>query len=163
MEDQDRMGRAYEAVGEALRERLRTTSADDVARLDGVRSGEVVVVAGAFGAGELEWWRVGVPVTVRKECAVRREEDPEEPCEVYCYTNLLDLGSIVERNWVLFKDRLGDRYSAHKRPLLEDLKRLNRIRNRVMHPVRGSVPTEEDFDFLRGMRHQIRSAKEIVL
>ncbi len=103
-----------------------------------------------------EWWRRGVPEAVRVKCVERRERDQDdEPCEPYCYTDLLDLGKIMEDHWLLFKDHLPTCYSSNRKALLEALARLNRIRNKVMHPVRGLVPCSEDFTFVQELEAAI--------
>lgn len=51
-----------------------------------------------FGAQDEAWWVEGVPLTIRQECAQRREADPDRR-EPYAYTNLIDLKSIIEKNW----------------------------------------------------------------
>ena len=107
------------------------------------------------GDGEAGWWRKGVPEAVRVKCQDRRERDADEPCDPYCYTDLLDLAKIIETQWSLFKDRFPTRYSSNRKALLDDLGRLNRIRNKVMHPVRGVAPAEDDFDFVRALGHDL--------
>lgn len=101
-----------------------------------------------YGPHEIGWWRQGVPESVRVKCHDRRERDIDDPCYVYCYTDLLDLGKTIDGEWALFGGHFPACYSSNKRSLLEHLARLNRIRNKVMHPVRGVIPTEEDFDFV---------------
>lgn len=92
-----------------------------------------------YGDGEAGWWRQGVPEKVRVKCQERRERDVDEPCEPFCYSDLLDLDAILEYQWTLLKDLFPD-YSTNRKQLSNDLKRLSRIRNKVMHPVRGLVP-----------------------
>lgn len=108
-----------------------------------------------YGDDEAGWWRQGVPVSVRSKCQDRRERDEDDPCEAFCYSDLLHLDAILESEWSLLKDLLPD-YSANRKQLSKDLRRLNRIRNKVMHPVRGRVPGEEDFDFVRGLQRSFR-------
>lgn len=108
-----------------------------------------------FGDFELGWWRQGVPEQTRKTCQVRREEDSEPVPSPYCYTDLLDLGRIMETNWSLFSRKLPDQYASNRKALLEDLRRLNGIRRNVMHPVRGGTPTEEDFEFTLRLRRKL--------
>ena len=107
------------------------------------------VLVDKYGAEERGWWRQGVPEAVRVKCQERRERDVDDPCEAYCYTDLLDLGKIIEGEWNLFKNKHPACYSTNRKALLEHLARLNRIRNKVMHPVRSASPCEEDFDFVR--------------
>ena len=110
---------------------------------------------GQLGTDEPEWWRQGVPESVRKTCQIRREEDGDPAPHPYCYTDIVDLRSIIDKQWSLLSDSLPQGVSVDKRRLLTDLLRLNQIRRMVMHPARGSLPTEEDFDFLRALRGRL--------
>jgi len=122
---------------------------EDLRRIETTLHGRVRrTLVDALGSDESQWWRQGVPEQVRVKCQERREKDPDAPCMAYCYTDLLDLAKVMEAGWALFKDQLPTCYSSNRRQLLEDIGRLNRIRNKVMHPVRGLAPTEEDFDFV---------------
>jgi len=105
-----------------------------------------------LGDAEGGWWRKGIPETIRKRCQTRREEDAEPATEAYGYTDLLDLGQIIEQNWSTFQECLPDLYRSNRKRLLEDLQRLNGIRRTVMHPVRRAAPTEQDFDFVRDLK-----------
>ena len=104
-----------------------------------------------YGDGELGWWRQGVPERVRLKCQERREKDFDDPCEPFCYSDLLDLAAILEDGWAILKS-LFPAYESDRKRLSKDLQRLNRIRNKVMHPVRGAVPSEDDFDFVHVLR-----------
>lgn len=109
----------------------------------------------AVGPAESEWWRRGVPAKVRAKCAERRELDMDTYVEPYSYTDLLDLSRILDSSWKHFCDTLPKRLRSNKGQFLADLRRLNSIRNRVMHPVRGSPPDEPDFEFVRELKDQI--------
>ncbi len=108
-----------------------------------------------FGADEAGWWRQGVPENVRVKCQERRERDSDEPCEAFCYLDLIDLDIILKHQWSLLKN-LFPYYSVNRKALSSDLQRLNRIRNRVMHPVKGFIPGEEDFDFVRNLQRSLQ-------
>jgi len=108
-----------------------------------------------YGDGEAGWWRQGVPEGVRVKCQERRERDQDDPCQPFRYSDLLDLDAILEGEWSLLKDLFPD-YSANRKQLSKDLRRLNRIRNKVMHPVRDLVPGEEDFDFVHGLQRSFQ-------
>lgn len=110
------------------------------------------VLVRTFGRSESGWWRQGVPEAIRRSSQVRREEDAEPADSPFCYTDLLDLGRIIEANWSVFQLGLPERYRSNRKLLLDDLRRLNSIRRNVMHPVRGCVPSEDDFDFARRLR-----------
>lgn len=113
------------------------------------------ILVSEFGEGELGWWRRGVPQPIRVKCQTRREEDADEPCAVYCYTDLLDLQKILESNWQLFEPYLAAAYLTDRRQLRDDFTRLNRIRNQIMHPVRGLLPCEDDFYFVRRFERDV--------
>lgn len=98
--------------------------------------------------GEENWWRGGVPEKIRAECAALLEKDPEPAPEPYCYTHLIALREILDRGWAVLSKHLPVAVTANKKDMLERLLRLNRIRNAVMHPVRGENLTEEEFEFV---------------
>src|SRR5947209_7884317 len=98
--------------------------------------------------GEEEWWRSGVPDHIRAECAALREKDPEPAPEPYNYTHLIALREILDRKWNLLSKYLPAELAQNKKELLERLVQLYRIRNNVMHPVRGGMLSEEEFEFV---------------
>lgn len=113
--------------------------------------------------GEEEWWRGGVPDNIRAECAALREKDPEPAPEPYNYTHLIGLREILERKWSILSKHLPVETAQNKKELMERLVQLNRIRNNVMHPVRGGMLTEEEFEFVYNLEADLRplSASEI--
>jgi hypothetical protein len=93
------------------------------------------------------------------KCAERREQD-DEPCEAaYAYTALLDLSTIMSKNWTLFQSVVPKTYAANRKQLETDLVRLNRIRNAVMHPVKERKWTEDDFEFVRRLAGQFKGSR----
>jgi hypothetical protein len=104
-----------------------------------------------YGDGESGWWRQGVPRPIRTQLVTRREEDPEPRTEAYFYTDLIHLWEIIDKNWPVMVDRLP-KLARDKRRLKADVVQLNRIRNQVMHPVRGEELGEEHFEFVRDLR-----------
>jgi hypothetical protein len=103
-----------------------------------------------FGEGEDGWWRNGLSENLRKKLVGRREED-DSPDDPYVYTDLLDLAEILDKNWGQIGAEVLSNASEKQR-LLSDLRRLNQIRRKVMHPVRSKPPSEEEFDFVRSVR-----------
>lgn len=101
--------------------------------------------------GAEQWWRGGVPDNIRAECAALLEKDPEPADEPYCYTHLISLREIFDKRWPVLTKYMPSHLLNSKKELLERLRRLNRIRNAVMHPVRNSVLTENDFEFVRDL------------
>ncbi|GJM43223.1 MAG: hypothetical protein DHS20C21_00650 [Gemmatimonadota bacterium] len=108
-------------------------------------------LVGRYGDGEAGWWRQGVPEKVRVKCAERRERDRDNPCRPFGYSDLLDLDAILEHQWTLLKDLFPD-YAPNRKDLSKDLRKLSRIRNKIMHPVRGLVPGDDEFDFVRRLK-----------
>jgi hypothetical protein len=105
-----------------------------------------------YGEEMMGWWRQGIPESVRKSCVIRQEEDSEPVPDPYCYTDLLDLWHILDKQWTVFSKILPDKMTASKQDLRRKLVRLNTIRRNVMHPVRGVVPSEDDFEFVHDLK-----------
>jgi hypothetical protein len=112
--------------------------------------------------GEQDWWRKGVPLPVREDCAVMNERDAEPVTSLYCYTTLMNLRFILDREWSVLSKNLPAHVRADKQEFLASLSQLNRIRNIVMHPVKGVMFTADDFDFVRRLRRQLLQAEEKV-
>lgn len=110
--------------------------------------------------GPENWWRQGVPLPVREDCAVTSERDPEPANELYCYTTLMNLRFIFDREWPALSANLPGRLRGDKPEFLDSLRRLNRIRNVVMHPVKGIRIGDEDFEFVRRLHSQLETAEE---
>lgn len=105
--------------------------------------------------GEEGWWRGGIPDRIRADCAAVRERDPEPADDAYCYTTLINLREILDKQWTVLGPRLPKNIQSDKKEFLEALKRLNGIRNAVMHPVRSDRFTDDDFEFVRSLEHQL--------
>lgn len=110
--------------------------------------------------GEENWWRQGVPLPVREDCAVTSERDPEPAQELYCYTTIMNLRFIFDREWPALSSHLPNKLRSDKQEFLEGLRRLNRIRNIVMHPVKGIRLSDDDFEFVRRLHAQLAVAEE---
>jgi hypothetical protein len=95
------------------------------------------------------WWREGIPEPTRKQCQLRKEEDPTPLDEPYHYTTFVDLKSIIEKNWSVFLVALPKALTGNKQDSLKRLQTLNDIRNRVMHPVKAITEYENDYRFAR--------------
>jgi hypothetical protein len=108
-----------------------------------------------YEGSEMGWWRQGVPESVRKSCVIRQEEDSEPVLDPYCYTELLDLWQILDKQWKVLSKVLPEEMTKNKQDLRRKMIRLNTIRRNVMHPVRGIIPSEEDFDFIREFKEQL--------
>lgn len=105
--------------------------------------------------GEENWWRGGVPDRIRADCAATRERDPEPAKDAYGYTTLLNLREILDKQWGVLSPHLPKSIQSDKKAFLDRLKRLNGIRNAVMHPVRNDDFSDDDFEFVRVLERQI--------
>ena len=84
-------------------------------------------------------------------CAESFEKD-DEPCdERFAYTNFIDLSKIIGAQWRLFQSDLPERHQRNKREFERDFRRLNKIRNAVMHPVKRVEWALKDLVFVREM------------
>lgn len=106
------------------------------------------VLSREYGEQESDWWRAGVPLSVRKACVQAREEDTEPVESAFAYTTFIHLSEIIDKNWKLFSENLPKSFISHKQTFLSNLKKLNSIRNAVMHPVKGKSWDEDDFVFV---------------
>jgi hypothetical protein len=105
--------------------------------------------------GEEGWWRGGIPDRIRADCAAVRERDPEPAEDAYCYTTLINLREILDKQWSVLAPHLPKKIQSDKKEFLDALKRLNGIRNSVMHPVRSDRFTDDDFEFVRSLEQQL--------
>ncbi len=101
-----------------------------------------------YGPDELEWWRKGVPDFIRKDCRNRYEDDDDPVKEPFCYTTLINLKIIIDKQWSLFHKILPKTVVNDKKAFLKKLDRINQIRNRVMHPSKGYDFKPKDFEFI---------------
>jgi len=105
--------------------------------------------------GDENWWRSGIPDTIRAECAALREKDPEPAEDAFCYTHLINIREVLDKRWSVLSKYMPKHLLNAKKDLLERLLRLNRVRNSVMHPVRNAVLTEDEFEFVRDLEHDL--------
>lgn len=108
-----------------------------------------------FGDKESGWWRQGVPEAIRVDCVKAREQGEDE-AEPYEFTTFIHLSEIIDKHWPIFMPRLPDAVISDKKGFLRELKALNGIRNRVMHPTRLHKISDEDFEFARNVHHKLR-------
>lgn len=93
------------------------------------------------------WWKEGVPLRIRTDCVQRREEDPDnlDP-EQYLY--LKDYISIAANNWTIFAPYFSLLEKGGKDAQLDWMQKINKIRNKTMHPERGLV-SQAELQFVR--------------
>lgn len=94
------------------------------------------------GAGEDGWWRQGVPLSVRKDVAARRELN-ERGGNLEQFFLLIDYKSIAAGNWDEFKPFFKYGPGQGKESGLSWFNSLNEIRNRIAHPEQGPVSDDE--------------------
>ena len=83
-----------------------------------------------------DWWTKGIPLPIRKKCADRCEEEGNLLPKA-SYLDLLDVQTILRKNWRLFeRDWAAAGWSGGKESALSWFSELNDIRKSVMHPVR---------------------------
>lgn len=104
-----------------------------------------------YGHDEAGWWRQGVPTPIRTACVDAREKDPSPAKDAYAYTTFMHLGEIIDKNWQCFAALLPPQYAQSKKSFAADLRRLNGIRNGVMHPSKKIELREDDFLFVRSL------------
>ncbi|HYJ89510.1 MAG TPA: hypothetical protein VEW46_25840 [Pyrinomonadaceae bacterium] len=107
------------------------------------------ILISAYGADEGEWWRRGIAADIREKCASRQELDDEVGVSKYCYTDLIDLSKIILKNWPHFQHHVPQPYRKDRKRFERDLRRLNALRNTVMHPIKLKKWSEDDFLFVR--------------
>lgn len=115
------------------------------------------VLVDHYGLESRAWWYEGVPLAVRKGCVERAEELMRFDLDPWSCTYMLDLQSVLKEQWVLF-DHLYK--VAHRNTILGQVKKINAVRNRVMHPIRDSPPTNGDFDELKDAYDLLRLARK---
>lgn len=115
---------------------------------------EVLVVE--FGD---DWWRKGVPLSIRKDCVSRREEDVVPVGDPYCYTTFIHLSMIIDKHWKFFNSVLPSELADNKKHLLKQLNEINSIRNVVMHPVKNVILTQEKFCFIHDFHKKVNREK----
>lgn len=108
-----------------------------------------------FGPNEEQWWRLGVPATVRKSCVQAREDDPNPVADPFCYTTFIHLSEIINSNWRVFQLIFPDKIVGSKKSLLSRLGKLNQLRNAVMHPVKRKAWSEGELQALKEMHDLI--------
>jgi hypothetical protein len=92
-----------------------------------------------FGAEGETWWIEGIPLQIRQDCAQRREADPGH--ELYQYTYLIHLKTIIEKNWTIFEEDQAKLRAMvpqfQKKQFLDFLTKVNDVRNQHAHPIRA--------------------------
>ncbi len=115
-------------------------------------------VFGTLKASDAHWWDALVPEKVRRKCADRRlQERGRFPVEAYC--DLIDLKTVIEKNWVLFEPCLrAVTAGGGKAGCLNWIAKLNELRRLVGHPLKKHV---SGYAFSEDDRALLRHADEL--
>ncbi len=127
-------------------------------------------VFGTLLASASHWWNTLVPESIQQKCAHRhRQEEGRFPVEAYC--DLIDLKTIIEKNWPLFEFHVRAVVGAEgKHKCLKWLSKLNELRRLVGHPLKRHVAgytfsaedqilLREANDFARRLRIRLFASK----
>jgi hypothetical protein len=101
-----------------------------------------------------EWWRKGVPLKIRQACSNQQDEDPE-PAEKWSYWTISHMVSILEDQWSIFSKVLPKSLTVDRKVVFSSLTGLNRLRNRIMHPIKGYVLQQDDFQLIDNVYRMI--------
>jgi hypothetical protein len=96
-------------------------------------------VLGVIGRTGDDWWTERIPLNIRQKCAQRHEE---ESCRFpkQAYLDLIDLKTIMTKEWGLFEPHLrAAGCERGKEKALAWLDRLNEIRRLIGHPLKKHV------------------------
>lgn len=112
-----------------------------------------------YGTALSGWWVQGVPLTVRQACVSRREELGDPDANAWTMTTFIHLRDIIDKQWgAVFSQYFRHPVTSGKKQLLEDLLRVNEVRNGVMHPVRAFPLQEEHFETVLSVHQQVEAA-----
>jgi hypothetical protein len=107
---------------------------------------------GVLKAADQDWWTQFVPLPIRQKCATRQEEENNRlPREAYF--DLIDLKSVLHKNWKLFESyfRLGGCEGGKDRALAW-MDQLNELRRLAGHPLKKHISgysfSRKERDFL---------------
>lgn len=110
-----------------------------------------------YGLSRRAWWYLGVPVGVRQGCAARAEELADFDRDPWTCSYLIDIASVLKDQWRLFEALFK---VPSKNDVFAEIRSVNEVRNRVMHPVRDDPPTDADFDTLRSAYYKLQVVRE---
>jgi len=106
------------------------------------------------------WWRM-LPLKVRQECSIIFEEDENEPSHRYCCTTFIHLKTIYEKLWPELSASLPNELARSKHRFVHELGFINKVRNSVMHPVKGLQIEEEAFRRVHTFALALTGAKAV--
>jgi hypothetical protein len=121
----------------------------------------VLVLQNTARQAGCDWWYGLVPLPIRRECAVRQEEDGGVIHKKHAYWDFLHLKKIIEKNWQHFGPIFRDAGEAsNKGKALSWMDRMNELRKFLAHPARahvaGKTLSEDDVAFIAQRRSFVR-------
>jgi hypothetical protein len=115
-------------------------------------------VFGILKKAQADWWTEFVPLPVRQKCAQRQEEENNRlPKEAYF--DLIDLKTVMHKNWSLFEQHFRNAKSeGGKDKSLGWMDKLNELRRLVGHPLKKHVA---GYSFTDQEQQLLRDADEV--
>lgn len=109
------------------------------------------------GESDKGWWFTGVPKQIRARILTQLNEEASADNKENRF-NFIDYRAIVQDQWQLFKDSLGqDKGNASKEKRTAWMNRVNDIRNRVSHASKGASATLDDVQYLQSQLSWLRT------
>ncbi len=103
----------------------------------------------------IHWWAQAIPAEIRKKCEAYEKKAPTS--DPFRHTSFGQLVQILDDQWeFIFREHSKD-LARDKRKFLADLKQIQNVRNRVMHPVRDAAPIEDEFALVRDFVKLLKS------
>lgn len=109
------------------------------------------------------WWERGISERIKINCVGFARNQVLNAEEYYNYTTFNEIRVIIRDNWNIFKNHLPEPYASNMQFTMANLVQANAIRNDVMHPVRGHYPSDEEFNMVRKMRHDLSGSNWILI
>ena len=131
---------------------------------DTIRDMTIAVLKNKHGQDYEDWWREGVPQSVRVKAAQKSETDQVGGQSPHKFLELIDYKVIAEstKNWPDFEKRFNVQGESGSKSLkIAWMDNLNGIRNRVYHSGRRSV-TSEELSFLEQVWEHMEGQWELM-
>ena len=131
---------------------------------DTIRDMTIAVLKNRYGQDDAEWWREGVPQSVRVKAAQKSETDQVGGQPANKFLDLVDYKEIAKssKNWSDFERRMNvEEKSGPKDAKLAWMDELNGIRNRVSHSGRRSV-TSDELEFLEQVWEHMEHQRDLM-
>lgn len=101
---------------------------------------DFVVITLKMRHGVEGWWAEAIPLSIRKECASRQQEEVRKKFPIEAYLTLIDLKTIMEKNWSLFQAHFRDAGETQgKDRALHWIDEFNEVRRMQAHPLKAHI------------------------